>query len=149
MNVQLTPDDTLPSDEDSSHADAPTNGPLPKGKKGPTPRHVREKIVELAGQGLDVAEIARLTGRSEATVAKFLNRPAPVAPAVGRAPASRPAEKPLSEEPTGTDLDRVIQFLAQLPEEAVQDIVSLTKLEREANRLREQIASKLTDLDAG
>ena len=72
----------------------------------------------------------------------------PSAAAISRSPAA--VRKVLaSEEMPGDnsmDLDGVIDFLSSLPEEAIQEVMQLARLQRERAQLRTSLEIRLKDM---
>ena len=106
---------------DTSEGSAPSRGRLPG--------EVRSQILELSAEGLIPEEIAHKVGRSLAAVRKVLS-----------------VEESLVDGPAVLDLDKVIDFLSDLPEEAVQEVMQLAQLQRERSQLRSSLEMRLRGL---
>jgi hypothetical protein len=106
---------------DTNGANSPNRGRLPG--------EIRSQILELGAEGFSPEEIAQRVGRSLSAVRKVLA-----------------VEDSLTEGPAPLDLDRVIDFLAELPEEAVQEMIQLAQLQRERSQLRSSLELRLRDL---
>lgn len=105
-----------------------TNG-TNSASRGRLPGEMRSQILELGAEGFSPEEIARRIGRSVAAVRKVLA-----------------VEDSMIDGPAPLDLDRVIDFLAELPEEAVTEMIRLAQLHRERNQLRSSLEGRLRDL---
>ena len=95
--------------------------------RGRLPTELRNQILEMNGCGIAIEDIALRVGRSPTAVRKVL----------------------ASEELPGDDsmdLDGVIDFLASLPEEAIQEVMQLARLQRERTQLRSSLEIRLKDL---
>lgn len=82
-------------------------------------------ILTLDAEGKSPEEIAAATNCSTATILRLVPRTGP--------PPANP----------GIDLDQAIHFLAQLPEEALQEIGEIVALTRHQQALRRQLQSRL------
>lgn len=105
-----------------------TNG-TSSASRGRLPGEMRSQILDLGAEGFSPEEIARRIGRSVAAVRKVLA-----------------VEDSMIDGPAPLDLDRVIDFLAKLPEEAVKEIIQLAQFQRERSRLRSSLECRLRDL---
>lgn len=99
--------------------------------KGRLSSDERQQIVELSLQGLSCEEIASSVGRSLKLVQKLLTEQTQELPP----PTARPAQ--------GGELDRVVDFLAELPDEAQEEVVKLARLQRESQALRRELEQRL------
>lgn len=97
--------------------------------RGRLPAEARSQILELSAEGLSPEEISQRIGRSVAAVRKVLA-----------------VDESLIDGPAPLDLDRVIDFLAELPEEAIQEVTQLAQLQRERSQLRNSLESRLREL---
>ena len=113
--------------------DQPILEEVPKPGRGRLPSEVRAHIQELHAQGVSVETIAERTLRSVATIRKVVNGE---------------SSNDLTETPTNQDhdLDEVIDFLSSLPEEAIEEILQLARLQRERRHLRSSLEIRLRDL---
>ncbi|MBT9585513.1 hypothetical protein IV102_19380 [bacterium] len=117
----------MPSDDQRSMEDVPKTG------RGRLPSEVRAQIQELHAQGVSVETIAERTLRSVATVRKIVNEDSSI----------DSTETPNNQD---QDLDEVIDFLSSLPEEAIEEILQLARLQRERRQLRSSLEIRLRDL---
>jgi len=95
--------------------------------RGRLPAELRNQILEMNANGIAVEDIALRVSRSPAAVRKVL----------------------ASEELSGDnplDLDGVIDFLSALPEEAIQEVMQLARLQRERVQLRSSLEIRLKDM---
>ena len=95
--------------------------------RGRLPAELRNQIQEMSANGMTVEDIALRISRSPAAVRKVL----------------------ASEEMPGDnsmDLDGVIDFLSSLPEEAIQEVMQLARLQRERAQLRTSLEIRLKDM---
>lgn len=97
--------------------------------RGRLPAEMRSLILELSAEGLSPEEIAQRVGRSAAAVRKVLS-----------------VEESVIEAPASLELDQVIDFLAGLPEDAIQEVMQLAQLQRERSQLRNSLEMRLRDL---
>jgi len=95
--------------------------------RGRLPTELRNQIQEMSVNGIAIEDIALRVGRSPAAVRKVL------------ASDEMPGENPL-------DLDGVIDFLSSLPEEAIQEVMQLARLQRERVQLRSSLEIRLKDM---
>ncbi|MBS2034843.1 helix-turn-helix domain-containing protein [bacterium] len=98
--------------------------------RGRLPAEMRAQIFDLSAEGFTPEEIAHKVGRSVAAVRKVLA-------------VEEPAQEGLISK---VDLDQVIEFLAELPEEATQEILQLAQLQRERTQLRSSLEMRLKDM---
>lgn len=101
---------------------------LPKSGRGRLPGEVRSQILELHSQGMPPELIAERTTRSLATVKKVV------------------ACENSVENWDEPDLDEVIEFLSTLPEEALDEVLQLSRLHRERRSLRNSLETRLKEL---
>jgi hypothetical protein len=87
---------------------------------------LRNQVLELNAQSLTAEEIALRIGRSPAAVSNVLS-----------AQNSTPQVANLIE------LDEVIQFLSELPEEALQEVIQLARIQQKQTRLRQSLEARL------
>ena len=97
--------------------------------RGRLPAETRAQIEDLAARGLTTEEIALRTSRSVAAVRKVLS-----------------PDESMTEGLAILDLDRVIDFLAGLPEEAVEEVNQLARLQRERTLLRSSLEIRIRDI---
>lgn len=95
--------------------------------RGRLPAELRNQILELSSSGVSPEDIATRIGRSPAAVRKVLS--------VEETPADHLPE-----------LDQVIDFLSSLPEEAIEEVMQLARLQRERSQLRSSLEIRLKDL---
>ena len=95
--------------------------------RGRLPAELRNQILEMSANGMAQEEIALRVGRSPAAVRKVL------------ASEEVPGENLL-------ELDGVIDFLSSLPEEAIQEVMQLARLQRERSQLRSSLEIRLKDM---
>lgn len=119
--VEMSSKDSRENLTDTSEGSAPSRGRLPG--------EVRSQILEMSAEGLSPEEIAHRVGRSLAAVRKVLS-----------------VEESLLDGPAVLDLDKVIDFLSDLPEEAVQEVMQLAQLQRERSQLRSSLEMRLRGL---
>lgn len=95
--------------------------------RGRLPAELRNQILEMSSSGLSPDDIATRVGRSPAAVRKVLS---------------------VEESPSEnlTDLDQVIDFLSSLPEEAIEEVMQLARLQRERAQLRNSLEIRLKDM---
>lgn len=96
--------------------------------RGRLPAELRQQILQLAAEGLRPEEIAIQVGRSPAAVRKVLA-----------------ADETLEEQIT-PELDQVIEFLASLPDEGLDEVAQLARLQRQRNQLRSSLETRLQDI---
>lgn len=101
---------------------------VPKSGRGRLPGEVRSQILEMHAEGLSVEVIAERVSRSAAAVRKV----------VGGDVSVESWDEP--------DLDDVIDFLSNLPEEAIEEVLQLARLQREKRQLRSSLETRLRDL---
>jgi hypothetical protein len=131
--LQLTivrPDPPLPEGEPPSMN--PTEQPAENREgvslgRGRLPAELRQQILQLAADGLPPDDIAVQVGRSPAAVRKVLA-------------ADEVAEGQALE------LDQVIEFLASLPDEGLDEVAQLARLQRQRDQLRSSLEIRLQDL---
>ncbi len=95
--------------------------------RGRLPAELRKEILEMSSNGVLPEDIAARVGRSPAAVRKVLS----------------------AEEPAGEnllELDQVIDFLSSLPEEAIDEVLQLARLQRERTQLRSSLEVRLKDM---
>jgi len=94
--------------------------------RGRLPAELRNQILEMSSTGMAPEDIAMRVGRSPAAVRKVLS----------------------TDEPAGEtlELDHVIDFLASLPEEAIDEVLQLARLQRERSQLRSSLEIRLKDM---
>lgn len=94
--------------------------------RGRLPAELRNQILEMSSTGMAPEDIAMRVGRSPAAVRKVLS----------------------TDEPVGEnlELDHVIDFLASLPEEAIDEVLQLARLQRERSQLRSSLEIRLKDM---
>ena len=95
--------------------------------RGRLPAELRNQILEMSAGGMSIEDIALRVSRSPAAVRKVL------------ASEELPGESSL-------DLDGVIDFLSSLPEEAIQEVMQLARLQRERVQLRSSLEIRLKDM---
>lgn len=105
-------------------------------RRGRLPAEVRSQILELHQQGTSVEEIAERLNRSVATVRRVVGDD------------GLPDEVGGNEidKVGGSEIDGVIEFLAGLPEEAIEEVLQLARLQREQRLLRSSLEMRLKDL---
>ena len=109
----------------------------PRPVRGRVPAEVRSQILEFHSQGLPLESIAEKTQRSVATIRKIVGE------------GDDEGQDDSSQEPLRLDvldLDDVIEFLSDLPEEAMDEILQLARLQRERRHLRSSLEIRLRDL---
>ena len=102
------------------------NTPTP-GSRGRLSSEHRAYILEAHANHDSVEIIAERLGRSVESIRKVV-------------------EENLEPTPTADawELDEVLHFLADLPEEAMDETLQLSRLQRQSNQLRESLAQRLT-----
>ena len=95
--------------------------------RGRLPAELRNQILEMSSNGMTPEDIAMRVGRSPAAVRKVLST------------EESPGENLL-------ELDHVIDFLASLPEEAIEEVLQLARLQRERSQLRSSLEIRLKDM---
>lgn len=95
--------------------------------RGRLPAELRNQILEMSSNGIPPEDIAMRIGRSPAAVRKVLS--------VEEVPGENLLE-----------LDHVIDFLASLPEEAIEEVLQLARLQRERSQLRSSLELRLKDM---
>lgn len=108
----------------------------PKSVRGRLSRETREEIFRLSQEGQSIAEIAQAIGRSEGVVSKLLLGETRELDAVKPAPSR--------EDLPG--LNQTIEFLAQLPDDAIEEVVKVARLQREHSQLRQSLENRLKRL---
>lgn len=103
------------------------------GIRGPVPAEVRAQILDLHQQQVPLEVIAQRVSRSLQTVTKIVSGDAP----------SPELKKTWAAEPAEVELDLVVDFLAELPEEALQEMLQLAQLTRQHQQLLEQVQRRL------
>lgn len=95
--------------------------------RGRLPAELRNQILEMSSSGIPADDIAARVGRSPAAVRKVLS----------------------VDEHQGEnflELDQVIDFLSSLPEEAIDEVLQLARLQRERSQLRSSLEIRLKDM---
>lgn len=95
--------------------------------RGRLPAELRNQILEMSTSGVSPEDIALRIGRSPAAVRKVLSA----------------EESPGESLP---ELDQVIDFLSSLPEEAIEEVLQLARLQRERTQLRSSLEIRLKDM---
>lgn len=95
--------------------------------RGRLPAELRNQILEMSSTGISPEDIAMRVGRSPAAVRKVLST------------EEAPGENLL-------ELDQVIDFLSSLPEEAIEEVLQLARLQRERTQLRSSLEIRLKDM---
>lgn len=101
-----------------------------KGVRGRVPAELRAQMLELDQQGLSLEQIAQQTGRSVSAVSKVIQ-------------ADQGDCEPVTRVSTDASLDEIVEFLAELPDEAMQEVVQLAQLSRQSQQLRNQLEARL------
>lgn len=113
----------------AARAQSPHTGrmnPAPPGSRGRLSAEHRAYILEAHANHESIEVIAERLGRSLESIRKV----------VGLPPEAEPEVLPW-------ELDDVLDFLAGLPEEAMDEILQLSRLERQANHLRQSLSQRL------
>ena len=108
-----------------------SSGKLTRGK---IPAEVKTMILTLDAEGKTPEEIAAVTNRSPATILRLVTRS--YEPSVENPPVTAPPKPSLC-------LERAIDFLAELPDEALQEIAEIASLIRRQQNLRERLELRL------
>lgn len=106
-----------------------------KSNRGRLPVEVRAQILELHSQDVPLEQIAEETSRSLGAVRKVVEN------------FENPPPHHDEESDDGEcDLDQVVDFLAQLPDEAMAEVLQLARLDREKKALRSSVELRLRQL---
>lgn len=102
----------------------------PKGTQGRVPAEVRAQMLELGQQGLSLQQLAQQTGRSLSAVRKIIQ-------------PDQPDCEQVTDVSTDASLDQIVEFLAELPDEAMQEVLQLAQLSQQSRQLRNQLEARL------
>ena len=110
--------------------------------RGRIPQPVQEQILAMHRQGMSIASIATVTSRSVASIQKLVDGGTEEDSDVAAPPAAKASASHAPQN--APDLDEVVDFLAQFPDELLDELFEVARLAREQAQLRTRLEHRLS-----